>query len=192
MNQKKILILNGSPRPNGNSAVLSAEFQAGAESAGASVEIVRLHDLNINPCEHCDHCRGVREGECTIDDDMQSLYPRLLAADVIVIASPVYWFNFTAQLKLCMDRWYALDQYAGGKHGLTGKKFGLILVYGDSDPLGSGAINPIHIMKDISSYIGSPLETPLHASASDAGEVRNQPEVMEKAFQLGKKLGGAA
>ena len=66
-----------------------------------------MHSLNIRPCNTCDFCQGA--AEIVINDDMQMLYPRLRAANSIVIASPVYWFTLSAQAKLCIDRWYTLE-----------------------------------------------------------------------------------
>ena len=105
---KSILILKGSPREKGNSAVLADQVLSGAQKAGASVESVYLHGMDIQPCDACDVCQQGYEG-CIVEDDMQSLYPKLTAADVIVIASPIYWFTISAQTKLCIDRWYALE-----------------------------------------------------------------------------------
>ena len=103
---KSILILKGSPRAKGNSAVLAEQVVAGAEEAGAQVESVYLHGKNIQPCDACDVCQDGYEG-CIIEDDMQAIYPKVESAEVIVIASPVYWFTISAQTKLCIDRWYA-------------------------------------------------------------------------------------
>ena len=117
----KILVLNGSPREKGNTAALVKQLTIVAEEIGAEVESIRLHDLDIHPCDACDSCQGNGNG-CVISDDMQELYPKLRTADVIVIASPVYWFNLTAQTKLCIDRWYAMDSTDGfelaGKNSL--------------------------------------------------------------------------
>src|SRR5512141_1183654 len=120
---KKILILKGSPRERGNSATLAERTAAGARAAGAEVESIYLHGLDIRPCDACDLCLEPGSG-CVIEDDMQPLYPRLAEADVIVLASPVYWFTFSAQLKLCMDRWYAFQSSKWGD--IKGKPFGII------------------------------------------------------------------
>src|SRR5512142_1396851 len=100
---RKLLILKGSPREKGNSSVLADRAAAGAEGAGWEVLSVHLQTMDIRPCDGCDLCRdqGVY---CVIEDDMQSLYPQLIEADALLLASPVYWFPFSAQLKLCIDR----------------------------------------------------------------------------------------
>jgi hypothetical protein len=106
MMSKSILILKGSPRKHGNSAALADQIYAGAKKAGAEVESVYLSGLEINPCDACDACQEGDQG-CIVQDDMQALYPQLKAADVIVLASPIYYFTITAQIKAFIDRWYA-------------------------------------------------------------------------------------
>ena len=108
MGDKKILLVMGSPRKEGNSATLAKQVAAGAEATGATVESFYLHGMNIQPCTACDACREERDKDCVIDDDMETLYPKLRQADALVIATPIYWFTISAQTKLFMDRWYAL------------------------------------------------------------------------------------
>ena len=126
---KSILILNGSPRDKGNSATLANQLTLGAKESGAEVESIYLHDMDIRPCDACDFCQEDGNG-CVIADDMQALYPKLRAADVIVLATPVYWFSLPAQLKLCIDRWYAMELPTGFE--LSGKKLALVMAYGDT------------------------------------------------------------
>ena len=125
-----------------------------------------------------------------IGDDMQILYPRLRGADAILLASPVYWFTFSAQLKLCIDRWYAL-QVPGGNE-LGGKQFGIALTYGDSNLQNSGGINAIHTFESMFGYIQADIAGIVHGSAHKPGEIEKQPGLMAEAFQLGVKLAKAA
>ncbi len=115
MTKPYILILKGSPREKGNSSTLAEQAAAGARQAGAEVECFDLHKLDIHPCDACDICQGVSEGDCAIQDDMQMLYPKLRQAHAILIASPVYWFTLSAQTKLFIDRWYALQGSQGNE-----------------------------------------------------------------------------
>jgi len=87
---KKVLLLLGSPRKNGNSAILADRIRKGAKSAGAAVEEVFLHGMNIGACQSCYACQKPDSKGCAIDDDMQSIYGKLIASDGWVIASPVY------------------------------------------------------------------------------------------------------
>jgi multimeric flavodoxin WrbA len=118
---------------------------------------------------------------------MQRLYPILREASGIVIASPIYWFTLNAQAKLCIDRWYALEGPGGS--ALAGKQFGLLLTYGDSDPYTSGAINAIHTFQDMARYLKADIVGIVYGSASQAGEIQNQPVLLERAYQLGQQLG---
>jgi multimeric flavodoxin WrbA len=184
--QPNVLIAVGSPRKKGNSATLAKQVAAGAGSAGAKVETVFLHDLNIKPCTACDGCRKKKHIDCVIQDDMQMLYPKLRSADAIVIASPIYWFTVSAQTKLFIDRWYGL----GGDNGyaLAGKKFGIVLAYADVDPFVSGAVNALRTLQDALGFIEAEIVGMVYGSASKAGEIKNNKALMDDAFELGKTI----
>jgi multimeric flavodoxin WrbA len=182
----KILVLKSSPRLNGNSAALAEQTAAGARDAGAQVNVFSLHDMDIQPCDACDSCRET-DGICVIGDDMQVLYPKLEEADAVILASPIYWFTINAQMKAFIDRWYALVKSDG--HELAGKKFGIILTYGDSDPYNSGAVNAIHTYESMFRYIKAEIAGLVYGSADAVGDVEKNSELMEKAYKLGKKLG---
>jgi len=184
MNERRILILKGSPRKEGNSSILADQVAAGASAAGAAVESFDLHGMDIRPCDNCDFCQG--SGECVINDDMQLLYPKLLEADGIVIASPIYWFTVSAQMKLCIDRWYALE---GAKSSaLAGKEIGIVLAYADSDPFTSGAVNAIRTLQDIFRYQKAEIAGMVYGSATQPGEIQAQAEVLQRAYALGQRL----
>lgn len=111
---KKVLILSSSPRKNGNSAALCQQFAKGAEEAGHQVEIVDVARKKIAPCLGCNACYA-NGGNCVQKDDMAKIREKMLAADVIVLASPIYFYSMTAQLKLVIDRTYAFYQELAGK-----------------------------------------------------------------------------
>ena len=182
---KKVLVLNGSPRKNGNTAVLSSRLSDGASSVGADVESITLHNLDISPCDACDYCQENENG-CIIEDDMQILYPKLRDSDVVVIASPVYFSGLTAQSKLCLDRWYAMEE--GDDFELKGKKLALLMVYGDSDLYSSGGITVILALENICRYVGMDFAGIVHGTAMDIGDVEKYPVLMDQAFKLGKEL----
>ena len=99
---KKVLILSGSPRKNGNSDILCDEFARGAAEAGNHVEKIRVAEKNIGFCRACYACRGT--GVCAIKDDMAEVLQKMIDADVLVLASPVYFYSIDAQLKALIDR----------------------------------------------------------------------------------------
>ncbi len=102
----KTLILTGSPRKRGNTDILAAAVADQLQDNNVSVQLLRLADLEIHPCLGCGGCE--KEGNCVIDDDMQALYPRIVTADKIIIASPIYFYGLTAQTKAFVDRCQAL------------------------------------------------------------------------------------
>lgn len=184
---RNILILKGSPRENGNSSVLANVAAAGAGEAGAAVDVYSLHTMDIRPCDACDSCMETG-GVCVVSDDMQTLYPKLQEADVILLASPIYWFTMSAQLKACIDRFYAFE----GSEELVfaGKKFAIVLTYGDSDPYSSGAVNAIHTFQSMCRYLNAEIIGMVYGTANDIGDIEKQPELMEQAYNLGKLAAG--
>lgn len=105
---KKVVVVCGSPRIGGNSEILADAFIRGAKDAGHNVKKIRLAEKKVLPCLGCSYCSD-NNLPCILEDDMNSLYPEILGADVIVMASPVYYFGFTAQLKAFIDRLYGPD-----------------------------------------------------------------------------------
>ncbi len=188
MSGRQIVIIKGSPRENGNSAVLADQVEAGARAAGAQVESFYLHGMDIAPCDACDACHGGAYGGCIVEDDMQEIYPALEEADALVIASPVYWFTVSAQTKLFMDRCYAMVDGEGYK--LRGKEIGIVMSFGDSDPFDSGAVNAFRTFQDAYRYVGAEIVGYVYGHASDPGEIRENKALMTKAHELGKKLAG--
>ena len=100
---KHVLILSGSPRKGGNSDLLCDEFARGAQEAGNEVEKIRVAAKKVAPCAACYYCRS-HGGQCARKDDMAEILQKMIDADVIVLASPVYFYSIDAQLKAVIDR----------------------------------------------------------------------------------------
>ncbi len=98
----KVLGIVCSPRKNGNTEILVKEALDSAHKLGAEIEMIKVSDVNITPCDGCETCDIT--GECKIEDDMQGIYTKLLQSDGIIIGSPVYWWGVTAQAKIIIDR----------------------------------------------------------------------------------------
>lgn len=109
---RNILILNGSPRKNGSTASLVKAFVDGAEAAGNEVKELYLQGMKIGGCLGCEAC-SKNGGACVQKDDMEQVNEAFLWADVIVLASPMYWGTITGQLKLVIDRLYAMQNRLG-------------------------------------------------------------------------------
>jgi multimeric flavodoxin WrbA len=183
---KKILVLLGSPRKKGNSAILADQITKGAKSARAKVETIYLHGKTVAPCKACFACQKKNSKGCSIKDDMQDIYVKLLEADAWVIASPVYWFTMSAQTKIFMDRCFALPAYQ--KDPFIGKRIAIAMTYGGEDPFDSGCVNALRTFQDAFGYIESQIVGMVYGSAMDAGDIRSNKKVMDEAFDMGKKL----
>ena len=105
----KIAILNGSPK-KGNTVAMVAAFEEGAKEAGHEVEVLHVGQMKIAGCLGCEYCHGKGEGSCVQKDDMEKVMPAYKDADMIVYASPIYYFDVTAQLSAAMQRIYAIGK----------------------------------------------------------------------------------
>lgn len=122
---KNIVILNGSPRRKGNTAGLVQAFTEGAEANGNQVTTFFLDGMNINGCKGCLGGKGTEEHPCIQRDDMDQIYAAMREAEVVVLASPLYWWSFSGQLRTAVDRLFALAE--GGGTGLAGKSCALLM-----------------------------------------------------------------
>lgn len=111
---KNILIISSSPRKNGNSQKLCEAFKRGAEEKGNSVELIRLAEKKIGYCKACDYCMR-NNGICVQKDDMHEILEQYKKADVLVLATPVYFYGVCAQMKTFIDRTYPIWQHLGKK-----------------------------------------------------------------------------
>ncbi len=125
-----ILILNGSPRRNGNPKQMVEAFKKGAESSQHKVQIIDVCKKNIHGCLGCDYCQKMNEGVCIQKDDMQEILSLLREANMLVLASPVYYHSFSGQLKCVIDRTYAVLHPGKMPHL---KQVGMILSSGSDD-----------------------------------------------------------
>jgi multimeric flavodoxin WrbA len=121
----KILVLTGSPRKNGNSATLAAQFIKGAEEAGHAVTRFDAAFKDVHPCIACNSC--CMDGPCVFQDDFQYVREHIVPADLVAFATPMYYFGISSQLKAVIDRFYAIN---GSIH--APKKAVLLMTYADS------------------------------------------------------------
>ena len=104
-----ILILQGSPRANGNTAWMAEEFKNAAEAAGHQVALVNVAHKHIAGCLACEYCHGKGNGTCIQKDDMQELYPLMAKAEVLVLAAPIYYFTLCSQIQAPIHRMYCVN-----------------------------------------------------------------------------------
>lgn len=183
---KKVLVLLGSPRKKGNSAILAEKIARGARSVGAEVETLFIQGMKIAPCKSCYSCQKPNSKGCSIKDDMQTVYKKLREVDAWVIASPVYWFTVSAQTKLWMDRCFALLPYA--KEVFADKRIAIAMSYGDNDPFKSGCVNALRTFQDAYGYVQACIVGMVYGSAMDAGEIEKNEALMIEAEELGAQL----
>lgn len=110
---KKIVVLNGSPRRKGNTSALVRAFTEGAESAGNTVTEFFLDGMDIHGCKGCFGGHSSRECPCVQKDGMAQIYPAVRECDVVVLATPLYYWNMSGQLRTAVDRLFALEEGDG-------------------------------------------------------------------------------
>lgn len=120
-----ILVLQGSPKADGNTAFLANAFKEGAESAGHKVNVLHVGGMNIAGCRGCEYCHKTQKG-CCQQDDMVKVYDAIKEADMVVVASSVYYWGLTAQIQACITRLYCL-----GRPDI--EKYAMILSSGSPD-----------------------------------------------------------
>lgn len=176
---KKVLILSGSPRKGGNSDLLCDEFMKGAQESGNDVEKIFLRDKKIAPCNACYYC--TQSGECAIKDDMAEILDKMQAADVIVMASPVYFYSIDAQMKAVIDR--SVARWTD----IPNKEFYYIM---------TAAENSAHVMdctlecfRGFAVCLDNAVEKGViyGKGVYDKGEIKNMP-AMKEAYEMGRNV----
>jgi multimeric flavodoxin WrbA len=182
----QILALAGSPRKKGNSDLLTEAFLEGAQSKGAVTEKVYLNDLTTRGCQACYAC--VKSGRCKQRDAMTPLYDKLLAADLWVLATPVYWWGPSAQLKLALDRMFCLC-HGPSRAALKGKQVVLIATFEDVPKDATPFL--VGMVKKACGYVDADLVGKILVQAYKKGEVvERDPAALIKARRLGARLAG--
>jgi multimeric flavodoxin WrbA len=173
---RNIVVLSGSPRKHGNTERLARAFVEGAKSAGKSVTAFRVADMHIGGCLGCEHCFK-EPGVCVQKDDMQAITEALGKADALVLASPVYYFGICAQLKLAIDRFFALY-----KEGMPVTRAVLLLTCGADTDAAAASIAMFRQMAEHLHWQEAGIIVAPHLH--NPGEIDNRPE-LEQAKRLG-------
>ncbi len=177
---KRVLILSGSPRKNGNSDMLCDEFMRGATENGNKVKKIRVAERKIGYCLGCYYCTK-HNGECVLKDDMAEILQEIIDADVLVLASPVYFYSIDAQLKAVIDRTVA--RWLEVKN----KEFYYIATCADEENASiettfacfRGYADCVEGAKERGCIYG--------IGAYEKGEVKNTP-AMQQAYEMGKTV----
>ena len=176
----KILVLTGSPRKGGNSNTLADNFIRGAEEAGHQVFRFDAAFKEVHPCIGCNKC-GMN-GPCIFKDDFEFVRQHIVDADMVVFATPMYYFGISAQLKAVIDRFYAIN---GQIH--RPKKATLIMTYADNSPEKENVI--INHYKVLLNYLGWQDAGQIIASGVWPVGAVNNTDYPRRAYELGKSLG---
>lgn len=181
----KIIGVVGSPRNGSNTEILVKEALEGAKDADAETIIYKLSQMDISPCKACMYCKS-SEGECAIDDDMQTLYEEIKEADGFVLASPVYMWQMTAQSKLFTDRLYAF--YGSNFEEQYGKKK-VSLIFSQGNPDKNAFSVYFDYTKNMFEFLGfNVVDMKNYAGNNVPGSVKDQDEIILEAREIGKNL----
>lgn len=187
---KNILVISGSPKKDGNTSALVTWFAEGARSKGAVVELVDIGKMSfkVAGCSACRSCQKLPKYECVIKDEGQQVLARMAEADVIVMATPLYFYGPSAQLKVIIDRMFSLfkwDNAAGTMETpLKGKMFGLIL--SAFEDMGLDVVEKSFAI--IADYAGMKFGSLLVPDVGVSGDVFKKEGVREQAVVFGMKL----
>ncbi|WP_085833725.1 flavodoxin family protein [Clostridium merdae] len=165
-----ILVITGSPRKGGNTEIMADVFAQAARTAGHTVIIKNLSQLKVAPCIACQYC-FTHDGECVQKDDMNSILKDLDTADMLVLASPIYWFDISAQTKCFIDRMYAF-----GRKGFHIQSIAMLLNSGADNVYAAAEAQ----LKAISSYLKWEIKGIIKApNMTEKGSIQNSPDLQK-------------
>lgn len=180
---KKIVILNGSPRRNGNTSVLVKAFTEGATGAGNEVTEFFLGGMEIHGCKGCFGGHSSQACPCVQKDDMDKIYPAVREAEVVVLASPLYYWNMSGQIRTAIDRLFALEE--GDGNLLRGhERASALLMAAEGHGFEDVVLYYDHLMEHLR---WKNLGHVLAGGNGDVGDIQGKPELQE-AFELGSSI----
>jgi|UniRef100_A0A7C4AS36 multimeric flavodoxin WrbA len=187
-----ILGIFGSPRKGGNSDILLQEALESAENAGAKVSTLRCCDLNIQGCIECGGCD--QTGVCVVEDDMSLVYPKLLDSDVIILASPIFFYSIPSQAKALIDRCQAmycrrrLEKESGVPGAGDYKGGGYLICVGATK--GKNLFDGVQLVaRYFYDALGKAYKGGIQfRSVEGKGEVSQHPEYLQEARELGLRI----
>lgn len=179
---KKIIVLNGSPRVKGNTSMLVEEFVKGAKEAGSEVTVFHLDRMNINGCKGCFGGGKNPDSPCVQKDDMEKIYPVYKEADIVVLASPLYYWNFSGQLRTAFDRLFAVAEC--DKNYQNPIKESVLLMAAE----GYGFDDALTYYQNLMKHLGwKDLGAVLAGGVLKIGDINGHKELNE-AYELGKSV----
>lgn len=193
MQSRKVMILCASPRPGGNTRALAEWVAEGARSAGGAVEKIDLTKLRYAAygCTSCYGCQNAAEYRCVLKDEASDLLARIPSADVLVVATPVYFFGPSAQAKVLLDRAYSLFKFnlATGTVDTAFKGTSFALIASGGGDLGDGLKIVEETFRKLASLAGGGFSSLLVPNAPhEAGGPWRDPGLMKRAVDFGRAL----
>jgi len=189
----KILGVVGSPRREGNTSTLLQEALKPFKKNSIETKLVFLSDYNIRDCNGCESCKETYK--CVINDDMQKLYPDILESDAIILGSPTYFYNVSADIKAFIDRCYCFEIFDKddrsvwmGLNEATGIKYAAVLAVSEQEKEEDMGFTAETMVKSLEALGYRVISTVKALHLFEAGEALNNKKVMEDANQAGKKL----
>jgi multimeric flavodoxin WrbA len=181
----KVIAFLGSPRAGGNTDTLTLRLLDGAKAAGHETESFAIRSQKISPCLGCDRC-WEKGRPCVINDDMSRAYDLIAASDVLVFATPVYWYGPTAQMKTFIDRLVVFNR-PESRSMIEGKSAILVTAYEEEGP--SAAELLIKMFEMSFAYLGVKFVDKLIVDGvGPKGAVLQKPETMERAYAIGERI----
>lgn len=180
---KKIVILNGSPRKKGSTTALTAEFARGAKETGNTVTEFFLDEMDIHGCKGCFGGHSSRECPCVQKDDMAKIYPAVKECDVVVLATPLYYWNMSGQIRMAIDRLFALEEGDGNLLRGNGKSSALLMA-AEGNAFEDVLLYYDHLMEHLR---WENLGHVLAGRCGHIGDIEGKPE-LQQAYELGKSI----
>ncbi|UCD93943.1 MAG: flavodoxin family protein [Candidatus Zixiibacteriota bacterium] len=182
---KKVLIINGATREGGNTDTLLSKLSDGMESSGLQVIEVRLRDLNISDCIGC--CQCLKEKSCHFEDDMTNLRKSLIATDVIVFASPIYWCEVTGLMKTFVDRLYFFHHQVN-RDMISGKKALILTTLGEKEASYESEVLVEFYRRFLGSLGIEIIDMLFFADLMEKDAIKSRPGYLDRAYTAGKRL----
>lgn len=180
---KKIVILNGSPRKKGNTSALVKSFIEGAESAGNTVTEFFLSGMDIHGCKGYFGGHSSKACPCVQKDNMDQIYPAVKEAEVVVLATPLYYWNMSGQLRTAVDRLFALEEGEGNLLRGNGRSCALLMA-----AEGNGFEDVVQYYDHLMEHLKwENLGHVLAGGNMNVGDIQGKPEI-QQAYELGRSI----
>lgn len=178
------IVIKSSPNTDGNTATIVKQLVRGISENGVTVSEFNVNNMNIEFCMGCNSCMESSEPDCVIQDDMHQIYEAYTLSDIVVYATPIWWWHMNAQMKTVIDRHHALLYKEDYTKNLKRKKMVLVVSYLHDDPDGVHLVE--QMFKSISAWSESSLDVIRHHC--EEGEANDDEELLNEAYDLGIKL----